>query len=76
MHLPTLAARLHMDEAGAEAWVVDLIRNASLDAKVDSIGRQVIMTVPAASVYQLVIDKTRELTVRTRALHDNIEAAM
>ena len=73
--LPTLAARLHMDEPGAEAWVVDLIRNASLDAKIDSIGRQVIMTVPAASVYQLVIDKTRELTARTRALHDNIEGA-
>ena len=73
--LPTLAGKLHMDEAGAEAWVVDLIRNASLDAKIDSIGRQVIMTVPAASVYQLVIDKTRDLSMRARALHDNVEAA-
>jgi len=40
------------------------------------VGRQVIMTVPATSVYQLVIDKTRELTARTRALAENVEAAM
>jgi translation initiation factor 3 subunit E len=72
--LPVLAAKLHMDEDAAERWVVDLIRSASLDAKIDSVGRQVIMTVPAPSVYQAVMDKTRELAMRTRVLADNIDS--
>jgi len=72
--LGVLAAKLHMGEPDAERWVVELIRGASLDAKIDATGRQVIMTVPAPSVYQAVIDKTRELSVRTRVLADSIEA--
>ena len=31
-----LAEKLHMEKDRAEAWIVDLIRNAHLDAKIDS----------------------------------------
>ena len=74
--LPALAGKLHMDVDGAERWVVELIRSAALDAKIDSVGRQVIMSVPAPSVYNTVIERTRELTARTRMLADSVEAAL
>ena len=31
-----LAEKLRMEQDRAEAWIVDLIRNAKLDAKIDS----------------------------------------
>lgn len=34
--LRMLAAKLNMDESAAEKWVVNLIRNADLNAKIDS----------------------------------------
>ena len=34
--LQMLAAKLNMDKAAAETWVVNLIRNARLNAKIDS----------------------------------------
>jgi translation initiation factor 3 subunit E len=71
-----LASKLHMEQSSAEKWVVELIRTAALDAKIDSATRQVVMVVPAASVYAQVYDKTRDLVSRTRALADGVEAAV
>jgi translation initiation factor 3 subunit E len=65
-----------MSEADAEKWLIELITQAQLDAKIDSTERQVVMAVPRPSVYQQVIEKTRDLTVRTRVLADNIDAAV
>jgi len=38
-----LAEKLNMDQEAAERWIVDLIRNARLDAKIDSAANHVIM---------------------------------
>ena len=76
IELDTLAAKLHMTEAEGEKWVVDLIRSAALDAKIDSATRRVVMSVPAPSVFAQVIDKTRELTNRTRILAEQIGDAV
>jgi translation initiation factor 3 subunit E len=38
-----LAERLGLDQESAERWIVDLIRNARLDAKIDSAKGHVIM---------------------------------
>lgn len=75
----TLASKLHLSETDAEKWLVDLIQTAGLGpdgggAKIDSTEKQVVMSVPRPSVYQQVIDKTRELTLRTRLLADSVEA--
>ena len=71
--LDTLAGKLHMSEPDAEKWLIELMRSAQLDAKIDSIERQVVMSVAPPSVYQAVLDKTRDLTVRTRVLSESIE---
>ncbi len=72
----TLASKLHLSETDAEKWLIELIRQSQLDAKIDSTGRQVLMSVAPPSVYQQVIEKTRDLTSRTRTLADNVEASL
>lgn len=62
-----------MSEPDAEKWLIELMRAAQLDAKIDSTERQVVMSVAPPSVYQLVLEKTRDLTVRTRVLAESIE---
>lgn len=46
-----LAEKLNMDQVAAEKWIVNLIRNARLDAKIDSAKNHVIMGTQNPSVY-------------------------
>jgi translation initiation factor 3 subunit E len=46
-----LAQKLGMEPTAAERWIVNLIRNARLEAKIDSKTNQVIMTSQYPSVY-------------------------
>lgn len=70
-----LADKLNMDQYEAEKWVVNLIRNARLDAKIDSQARQVIMGVTVPSVYEQVVDSTKNLLIRAGALAQNCDRA-
>lgn len=47
----TLAQKLDMDQDAAERWIVNLIRNAHLDAKIDSAANHVIMGTQNPGVY-------------------------
>lgn len=49
-----LAEKLNMDQQAAERWIVNLIRNARLDAKIDSAANHVIMGTQTPSVYVLL----------------------
>lgn len=51
-----LAEKLNMDEEKAEAWIVNLIREAHLDAKIDSKVGHVLMTPQVPSIYHQVRD--------------------
>merc|ERR1719357_450629 len=68
-----LAQKLNMSEEEAERWIVNLIRNASLDAKIDSKQGTVVMGVETNSPYQQVIEKTKSLAFRCQMLTMNIE---
>eukprot|EP00698_Gefionella_okellyi_P003483 TRINITY_DN13292_c0_g1_i1.p1 TRINITY_DN13292_c0_g1~~TRINITY_DN13292_c0_g1_i1.p1 ORF type:complete len:437 (-),score=116.99 TRINITY_DN13292_c0_g1_i1:27-1298(-) len=63
-----LAQKLELDRDEAEKWIVNLIRNARLDAKIDSKANQVVMNVPYPSVYAQVREKTKGLSFRTQAM--------
>ncbi|KAA8493703.1 Eukaryotic translation initiation factor 3 subunit E [Porphyridium purpureum] len=63
-----LASKLNMDRESAERWVVNLVRNAKLDAKIDSEKNQVLMRMSTPSVYEQVTDLTKNLTLRTNGL--------
>ncbi|XP_065188592.1 eukaryotic translation initiation factor 3 subunit E-like [Sycon ciliatum] len=63
-----LAQKLNMTPERAEQWIVDLIRNAHLNAKIDSEKGHVVMAAPTPSVYEQVIEKTKGLSVRAQSV--------
>jgi translation initiation factor 3 subunit E len=63
-----VAERLNMPREKAEIWIVNLIRNAKLDARIDSQASQVIMTPHPSDVYEQVKQKTKNLPSRTMML--------
>lgn len=64
-----LAEKLHMKNTeDAERWIVNLIRNADMDAKIDSEANHVVMGTKNASVYQSVIENTESLAHRSYVL--------
>jgi translation initiation factor 3 subunit E len=67
-----LAEKLNMDQESAERWIVNLIRNARLDAKIDSANNLVVMGSQHPSVYQQVIEKTKGVSFRSHVLAQNI----
>ncbi|KAK4101236.1 eukaryotic translation initiation factor 3, subunit 6 [Parathielavia hyrcaniae] len=66
--LKDLSARLGLDADAAEKWIVNLIRDTRLDAKIDYKGGTVVMNHPPSSVYQQVIEKTKGGFFRTQVL--------
>ena len=68
-----LAEKLNMSSDEAERWIVNLIRNANLDAKIDSQEGTVVMGSQILSPYQTVIEKTKNLFNRTQSLVHNSE---
>jgi len=70
--LDALGEKLAMDQVHAERWIVDLIRNALLDAKIDSEEKCVVMGGEPQSVYEQVMEKTRDLNLRSGTLTSNL----
>ncbi|XP_058803753.1 eukaryotic translation initiation factor 3 subunit E isoform X2 [Phymastichus coffea] len=68
-----LAEKLNMEIDHAECWIVNLIRSARLDAKIDSKLGHVVMGGQPASPYQQLVEKIETLSVRSEALENLIE---
>ncbi|KAJ4289916.1 eukaryotic translation initiation factor 3 subunit E [Collariella sp. IMI 366227] len=66
--LQDLSARLGLNADAAEKWIVNLIRDTRLDAKIDYQEGTVVMNHPPSSVYQQVIEKTKGGFFRTQVL--------
>jgi hypothetical protein len=54
-----LSTRLGLNQDEGEKWIVNLIRDTRVDAKIDYKEGTVIMNHPPQSVYQQVIEKTK-----------------
>eukprot|EP00211_Chloroparvula_japonica_P002264 CAMPEP_0119148204 /NCGR_PEP_ID=MMETSP1310-20130426/41488_1 /TAXON_ID=464262 /ORGANISM="Genus nov. species nov., Strain RCC2339" /LENGTH=429 /DNA_ID=CAMNT_0007140229 /DNA_START=74 /DNA_END=1363 /DNA_ORIENTATION=- len=65
IEIEMLAKRLNMTEEQAERWIVTLVRNAHLDAKIDSAKDQVVLGSQSSNVYQQLIDRTKGICKRT-----------
>jgi len=68
-----LAEKLNMTPEEAERWIVDLIRNARLDAKIDSKQGHVVMGTQSAAVHQQVIERTKGIMYRTQMVVTSID---
>ena len=79
-----LAEKLNMDEPQAERWIVNLIRNAQLDAKIDTAkgvplllqsfmgvlfsSGHVIMGARTNSLHEQVMENTKRLSLRAQQI--------
>ena len=68
-----LAEKLNMNPEEAECWIVNLIRSACLDAKIDSKLGHVVMGTQPLSPYQQLVEKIDSLSVRSEYLEGLIE---
>jgi hypothetical protein len=68
-----LSDKLSMTQEDSEKWIVDLIRNAEFDAKIDSKENHVIMSKQFPSIYQEIINKTKDLGAKSHGLATNID---
>jgi translation initiation factor 3 subunit E len=73
INIDMIASKLNMTPADAELWIVKLIQNAKLDARIDSEKSRVVMSKAPPSVYQQVIEKTKNLSFRSTMLLSNLE---
>ena len=71
--LSLLATKLGMERIAAEKWIVKMVSDAQLNAKIDSQSGHVILGVQPPDVYQQVIEKTKGLSFRSYVLAQNIE---
>merc|ERR1712136_114472 len=67
------AEKLNMGTEEAERWIVNLIRNAKLDAKIDSQLGHVVMGTQTTSPYEQLIERTKALSFRSQMLQLNVE---
>jgi PCI domain len=71
--LVALGDKLAMDQERAERWIVDLIRNADLDAKIDSTAGCVDMGLSnPQTIHEQIVDRTRDLNARAASMTQNL----
>ena len=67
-----VAEKLNKTPDEAERWIVNLIRNARLNAKINSEEKYVVMQSKYPSVYQRMMERTKNLQYTTYVLADNL----
>mmetsp|Transcript_45189 Transcript_45189/g.116927 ORF Transcript_45189/g.116927 Transcript_45189/m.116927 type:complete len:446 (-) Transcript_45189:287-1624(-) len=72
MDISMLAEKLNMERDAAEKWIVNLIRNADLNAKIDSKMNTVVMTSVGSTIHSQIMDRTRSVLYRATALGDQV----
>jgi len=67
-----LSARLGLSQEEGEKWIVNLIRDTRVDAKINYQEGTVVMNHPPQSVYQQVIERTKGGFFRTQVLNQAV----
>jgi translation initiation factor 3 subunit E len=74
-----LAQKLQLTEEEAEKWMVDMVHdtrsanNNMLDAKIDSVDKQVLISPVNKSVHKQVVEVTKDIISRSSVLAANVE---
>ena len=62
-----------LEQIAAEKWIVKMVSDAQLDAKIDSQSGHVILGSEPPDVYQQIIEKTKGLALRSAILASHIQ---
>ncbi|KAK3824782.1 MAG: eIF3 subunit 6 N terminal domain-containing protein [Benniella sp.] len=68
-----LSQTLNMSKDEGEKWIVNLIRDTRVDAKIDYKENTVLMNMNSTSVYQQIIERTKGLSFRSQVLATSID---
>lgn len=75
INIKLISDKLHMDAESAEKWIVTLIRDSRLDAKIDSEKNVVEMTIHTPASHSVILERTRNLIYRSQSLFQTLEKA-
>ncbi|ONK61471.1 uncharacterized protein A4U43_C08F30260 [Asparagus officinalis] len=67
-----LAEKLNMNYDEAERWIMNLVRNSKLEAKIDSVAGTVIMGTNHPNVHEQIIESMKNINMRTYVLAKSI----
>lgn len=70
--ISVLAEKLNMNYDEAERWIINLVRNSKLDAKLDSLSGTLVMETNHPNVYEQIIENAKNLNLRTSLLAKNV----
>ncbi|ORX53681.1 eukaryotic translation initiation factor 3, subunit 6 [Hesseltinella vesiculosa] len=73
INIKEMCQTLNLDQEEGEKWIVNLIRDTRVDAKIDFEENTVVMNTPVTSVYQQVIERTKGLSFRSQVLASAIK---
>ncbi|KAL1933035.1 hypothetical protein VTP01DRAFT_8713 [Rhizomucor pusillus] len=73
INIKDMTQTLNLNQEEGEKWIVNLIRDTRVDAKIDFEENTVIMNTPVTSVYQQVIERTKGLSFRSQVLASAIK---
>ncbi|SAM04836.1 hypothetical protein [Absidia glauca] len=73
INIKDMCQTLNLDQEEGERWIVNLIRDTRVDAKIDFEENTVLMNTPITSVYQQVIERTKGLSFRSQVLASTIK---
>jgi len=72
----SIAEKLDMTQEDAELWIVELIRNARLQAKIDGENGNIIMGSDPIMPHAQILSKTSNLSMATQMLIKNLDKKM
>jgi len=73
VNIKMVAEYLGVSQEEAEVWIVNLIRNANMEAKIDLEKGVLALTYSQPQIYEQVLTKTRDLIPRTTILVNNLQ---
>ncbi|KAI0222941.1 eukaryotic translation initiation factor 3 subunit E [Massospora cicadina] len=73
INISLLSERLNLLPEEGEKWIVNLIRDTRVDAKIDFTDNSVVMNPINTSIYRQMIDKTRDVVFQSRMMVNGIE---
>ncbi|AFZ79270.1 eukaryotic translation initiation factor 3 subunit 6, putative [Theileria equi strain WA] len=71
INLDLIAQKVNMSSLEAERWIVNIIRHSHVEAKIDSEKNCVEISTVPPNLYQQVIEKTQNLTLRSNMILQN-----
>lgn len=73
INIATLSERLNMTQEEGEKWIVNLMRDNRVDAKINFSDNTVVMNPVSTSITSQLIDKTKEISIHSQFMVNGLD---